>query len=259
MKKFFVLFTLCLIVGFAFSQSLRIGATPVPHAEILEYIQDDLQKNGIHLEIIVFNDYVLPNLALANGELDANFFQHVPYLNQFTTERGIQGLLALEPVHVEPMGFYSKKDLEELERGDTVVIPNDPTNEGRALLLLQANGLITLNESADLKATIREIAENPKKLNFKEVEAGFIPRVYQTDKTVKAAVINTNYAISAGLNPLEDAVFIEGEESPYSNIVVIKEEDRNKEWVEILQSSLRSEKVKKFIQKNYNGAVVPTF
>jgi D-methionine transport system substrate-binding protein len=157
------------------------------------------------------------------------------------------------------MGFYSKKDLEELERGDTVVIPNDPTNEGRALLLLQANGLITLNESADLKATIREIAENPKKLNFKEVEAGFIPRVYQTDKTVKAAVINTNYAISAGLNPLEDAVFIEGEESPYSNIVVIKEEDRNKEWVEILQSSLRSEKVKKFIQENYNGAVVPTF
>ncbi len=257
-----VLITVILIVlttGLVFSQKIRIGATPVPHAEMLEEVKGYLNENGIELDIIVFNDYVLPNLALASGELDANFFQHIPYLDVFTAERGIQNLKALKPIHVEPMGFYAKKALTDLKDGDTVVLPNDPTNEGRALLLLQENGLIKLKDSSNLKATVRDIAENPKKLKFKEIEAGFIPRVYKTDTSVQAAVINTNYAISAGLNPIRDAVFFEGENSPYANMVVINTDDEDREWVTILQATLRSQTMKQFIEEMYNGAVVAAF
>jgi D-methionine transport system substrate-binding protein len=260
MKRVLILTGLIvLLIGFGFSQKIRIGATPVPHAEMLEEIKGYLKENDIELDIVVFNDYVLPNLALANGELDANFFQHLPYLNVFTSERGIKGLTALKPIHVEPMGFYSKKSLDTLKKGDIVVLPNDPTNEGRSLLLLQTNGLITLKDSSDLKATVRDIEKNPKELKFKEVEAGFIPRVYKTDNSVQAAVINTNYAISAGLNPIKDAIFFEGEQSPYANMVVINEKDKDEEWVSILQSALRSLTMKKFIEEKYNGAVVSTF
>ncbi len=248
-----------LLAGLAFSQRIRIGATPVPHAQMLEAIKGLLKEKDIELDIIVFNDYVLPNLALANGELDANFFQHAPYLDVFISERGINNLKALNPVHVEPMGFYSRKTLTELQQGDTVVLPNDPTNEGRALLLLQENGLIRLRNASDLKATVRDIVENPKGLRFKEVEAGFIPRVYSTDNSVQAAVINTNYAISAGLNPIKDAIFYEGENSPYANMVVIDRKNQDKEWVTLLQAALRSLAMKQFIEEKYNGAVVAVF
>ena len=258
-KNITVVLLVVLIAGFALSEKIRIGATPVPHAEILEFIKLELEKEGFELEVVVFNDYVLPNMALANGELDANYFQHVPYLEVFTTERGIEGLVPQPPIHVEPMGFYAKKGLNKLEKNDKVVVPNDPTNEGRALLLLHNNGIIKLKDPENLEATVIDIAENPKSLKFSEVEAGFIPRVYNTDDSVDAAVINTNYAISAGLNPIEDAKFYEGEDSAYANIVVVREEDTNSEWLDVLQSALRSEAVKEFILNKYEGAVVPTF
>ena len=258
-KNITVILLVVLIAGFALSEKIRIGATPVPHAEILEFIKPELEKNGFELEVVVFNDYVLPNMALANGELDANYFQHVPYLEVFTSERGIEGLVPQPPIHVEPMGFYTKKALDELEKNDKVVVPNDPTNEGRALLLLHNNGIIKLKDPENLKSTVIDIAENPKGLKFNEVEAGFIPRVYNTDDSVEAAVINTNYAISAGLNPIEDAKFYEGEDSAYANIVVVRQEDTKSEWLDVLQSALRSEAVKEFILNKYEGAVVPTF
>ncbi|MDK2951707.1 MAG: D-methionine transport system substrate-binding protein [Kosmotogales bacterium] len=258
-KVVFVLFLVCLVsLSFA-ATKIRIGATPVPHAEILDFIKDDFEELGYDLEIVVFNDYVLPNLSLSNGEIDANYFQHVPYLKDFTAKRGITNLVSAALIHVEPMGFYLKKDLNELKKGDKIVVPNDPTNEGRGLLLLHNNGIITLKEPDNLSATVADIVENPYGLNFVEVEAGFIPRAYVDDKNIVGAIINTNYAIPIGLNPLVDALFSEGGESPYANIITVREEDLNEKWLEDLLSVLTSDKVKNFILEKYEGAVVPVF
>lgn len=261
----FVFISFLAIEGFsAFGfggKSFKVGATPVPHAEILEFIKEDFkEKTGVDLEIVVFTDYVQPNLALEDGSIDANYFQHEPYLETFCKERNINDLVSVAKIHVEPMGFYLKKDLKDLKKGDLIILPNDVTNEGRGLLLLQENGVIKLKDRKDpLVATVKDIVENPYGLTFKELEAPYLPRTYKTDKNVVGAVINTNYAIEAGLNPLKDAVFFEGAESPYANIIAVKKDRVDDDLVKALVEILTTEKVKNFILEKYNGAVVPVF
>ncbi len=239
------------------ADKLSIAATPVPHAEILEHIKPALKEAGVDLDIKVFTDYVQPNQQVADGQIDANFFQHKPYLDSFNKERGTD-LVSVGLVHVEPFGAYSKKidNIENLKEGARVAIPNDPSNGARALLLLEKNGLIKLKDPENLLATSRDVSENPKQLKFTELEAATLARVLDD---VDLALINTNYAIEAGLNPLEDALIIEGSESPYANLVAVKAGNEKDERVEKLLKALQSEDVKKFIADKYKGAVVPAF
>ena len=243
--------------GAAKKVTLKIGATPVPHSEILAEIKPDLKEQGINLEIVEFNDYVQPNIALNDKELDANFFQHEPYLNDFVKEHKDVKLKNAGGVHIEPMGIYSKKikDLKELADGATVSIPNDPTNGGRSLLLLQKAGLLKLKDGVNETATVQDIAENPKNLVIQEVEAAQLPR---TLEDVDISIINTNFAMNADLNPMKDALFIEDKTSPYVNIIAVRE-DENRDEIKTLVKSLQSDKVKKFIEDKYKGAIVPAF
>ncbi|TRW26990.1 MetQ/NlpA family lipoprotein [Criibacterium bergeronii] len=236
---------------------LKIGASPQPHAAILENIKQDLADKGIELEIQQFSDYVVPNTAVEDGDLDANFFQHVPYMDEFNKQQGTH-LVSVGSVHLEPMGLYSKKikDLKELKEGATISIPNDPTNGGRALLLLEKNGIIKLKDGAGLAATDKDIVENPMNLKITLLDAAQLPR---TLEDVDASVINTNFALEADLNPLNDALVIEGKDSPYANIVAVKEGNEKDERVVALMEALNSEKTKKFIEDEYNGAIVPAF
>ncbi len=238
--------------------TLKIGATPVPHSEILEQIKPDLKEKGITLEVMEFNDYVQPNIALNDKELDANFFQHEPYLNDFVKEHKEMKLTNAAGIHIEPMGIYSKKikDLKELADGAAIAIPNDPTNGGRALLLLAKANLIKLKDGANETATVQDIAENTKNLQIREIEAAQLPR---TLDDVDVAVINTNFAMNADLNPMKDALFIEDGTSPYVNIVAVRTGDENRPEIKELIGALKSEKVKKFIEDKYKGAVVPAF
>ena len=238
--------------------TLKIGATPVPHSEILEEIKPDLKEKGITLEIVEFNDYVQPNIALNDKELDANFFQHEPYLNDFIKEHKDVKLKNAGGVHIEPMGIYSKKikDLKELADGATVSIPNDPTNGGRALLLLQKAGLLKLKDGVNEMATVQDIAENPKNLKIQEVEAAQLPR---TLEDVDISIINTNFAMNADLNPMKDALFIEDKTSPYVNIIAVRDGDENREEIKTLLNTIKTDKVKKFIEDKYKGAIVPVF
>ncbi|SUA56334.1 MetQ/NlpA family ABC transporter substrate-binding protein [Oligella urethralis] len=239
------------------ADKLSIAATPVPHAEILEHIKPALKEAGVDLDIKVFTDYVQPNQQVADGQIDANFFQHKPYLDSFNKERGTD-LVSVGLVHVEPFGAYSKKidNIENLKEGARVAIPNDPSNGARGLLLLEKNGLIKLKDPENLLATSRDVSENPKQLKFTELEAATLARVLDD---VDLALINTNYAIEAGLNPLEDALIIEGSESPYANLVAVKAGNEKDGRVEKLLKALQSEDVKKFIADKYKGAVVPAF
>ncbi|MBS6063125.1 MetQ/NlpA family ABC transporter substrate-binding protein [Criibacterium bergeronii] len=236
---------------------LKIGASPQPHAAILENIKQDLADKGIELEIQQFSDYVVPNTAVEDGDLDANFFQHVPYMDEFNKQQGTH-LVSVGSVHLEPMGLYSKKikDLKELKEGATISIPNDPTNGGRALLLLEKNGIIKLKDGAGLAATDKDIVENPMNLKITLLDAAQLPR---TLEDVDASVINTNFALEADLNPLNDALVIEGKDSPYANIVAVKEGNEKDERVVALMEALNSEKTKKFIEDEYKGAIVPAF
>ena len=236
---------------------LTVGATPVPHAEILNEIKPLLAKDGIDLKIIEFTDYVKPNLALNDKELDANFFQHGPYMETFNKEHGTQ-LKAICKVHIEPMGIYSHKvaKLDELANGAKVAIPNDPTNGGRALLILQKAGLISLKDNGSITSTVQDIVKNDKNLQFVELEAAQIPRSIDD---VDIAVINTNFAMEAGLNPLKDAIFLEDKDSPYANILAIHEGDENRPEIQALVKALQSPEVKKFIEYKYQGAILPSF
>lgn len=238
--------------------TLKIGATPAPHSEILEQIRPDLKEKGINLEIVEFNDYVQPNIALNDKELDANFFQHEPYLNDFIKEHKDLKLKNAGGVHVEPMGIYSKKikDLKELADGATVSIPNDPTNGGRALLLLQKANLLKLKDGTGAEATLQDIADNPKNLKIQEVEAAQLPR---TLEDVDISIINTNFALNADLNPMKDALFIEDKDSPYVNIIAVRDGDENRDDIKTLLATIKSDKVKKFIEDKYKGAIVPAF
>lgn len=238
-------------------QTLKIGATPEPHAAILENAKPLLEKEGINLEIEVFNDYVIPNTSLEEGDLDANFFQHQPYLDEFNAQKGTN-LVSAGTVHIEPMAIYSKKikSLDELAEGSTISIPNDPTNGGRALLLLEKQGLIELKEGAGLTSTDKDIEKNPKNLKFELLDAAQLPR---TLDDVDASVINTNYALEAELNPTKDAIVVEDKDSPYANIVAVKEKDKEDPRIQTLMKVLNSEETKKFIEETYKGAVVPAF
>jgi D-methionine transport system substrate-binding protein len=239
------------------TEALKVGATPVPHAELLKLVQPDLAAKGIKLEIVEFTDYVTPNIALAERQLDANFFQHVPYLESFASERKLE-LESAGTVHVEPLGLYSKKyaRVEDLPKGATIALPNDPTNEGRALILLASKGLIKLQAEAGLKAGPAQIAENPKGFKFKELEAAQLPR---TLVDVDASIINGNYALESGLNPVKDALILEGADSPYANIVAVRKGEAKDPRILALLSALQSQKVKDYILATYKGGVVPAF
>ncbi|AEF16768.1 MULTISPECIES: MetQ/NlpA family ABC transporter substrate-binding protein [Thermoanaerobacterium] len=234
-----------------------VGATPNPHAEILNVVKPILAKEGVDLEIKEFTDYVTPNTALVDKQIDANFFQHVPYLEDFEKKNNVK-LVPLVKVHVEPMGAYSKKikSKDELKDGATVAVPNDATNEGRALLLLQKEGLIKLKDPNGLTQTPRDIVDNPKHLKIVELEAPQLPRTLQD---VDLAIINTNFALEANLNPLKDAIFMEDKNSPYANVLVVRQDNQNDPAIQKLAKALNSDEVKKFIEDKYKGAIVPAF
>lgn len=224
---------------------LTVGATPVPHAAILNLIADDLALEGITLKVVEFTDYVTPNEAVETGQIDANFFQHVPYQDTFNKEKGYH-LVSVAGIHVEPLAVYSKKftKLADLPSGATIALPNDPTNEGRALLLLQAAGLITVKSEAGLTATSLDLASNPKNLNFKPVEAALLARILPD---VDAAVINGNYAIPAGLAAARDGLYVEGKDSPYVNIITVKAGNETDVRIQALVKAVKSQKDRKSV------------
>ncbi|WP_416421536.1 MetQ/NlpA family ABC transporter substrate-binding protein [Pseudomonas sp. App30] len=239
------------------NEKLVVAATPVPHAEILELVKPVLAKEGVDLEIKVFTDYVQPNVQVDQKRLDANYFQTLPYLKNFNDGKGTH-LVTVVGVHVEPFGGYSKKikSLSELKDGATVAIPNEGSNSGRALILLQKAGLITLKDPKNALATPKDIAENPKHLKFKELESAMLPRALDQ---VDLDMINTNYALDAGLNPAKDALVIEGADSPYVNYLVARPDNKDSDAIKKLAAALTSPEVKEFIAKKYNGAVLPAF
>ncbi len=259
MKKIIALSTALLIAASLFAQTtLKVGATPEPHADILNLIKDDLAAEGIDLKVIEFTDYVTPNEAVESGEIDANYFQHIPYLESFNTERGYH-LVNAAGIHVEPFALYSKKvkSVKDIKKKSRIAIPNDPTNEARALLLLQEAGLIKLAPDAGITATVQDITDNPLKLKFSEIEAASLPRVLSD---VTAAVINGNYAIPAGLSAAKDGLFVEGSSSPYVNVIAVKAGNENTPAIKALIKAVQSEKVRNYIKERYpNGDVVAVF
>lgn len=238
--------------------TLKVGASPVPHAEILEKVKPLLEKDKIELKVVEFSDYIQPNLALNDKELDANFFQHEPYLDNFVAEHKELKLKNAGGVHVEPMGVYSKKlkKLDELASGAEIAIPNDPTNGGRALLLLEKAKLIKLKDGVGIRATVADVTENQKGIKFREIEAAQLPR---TLDDVAAAVINTNFAMQASLVPTKDALFMEDKTSPYVNIVAVRQGDESRPEIKALMKVLNSPEVKKFIEEKYKGEIVAAF
>ncbi len=238
---------------------ITVGASSTPHAEILEEAQPLLEEQGITLHIEEYQDYILPNDDLDNGTLDANYFQHIPYLNQTVEDTGYE-IESIGAIHVEPMGVYSKgiASVDDIEDGTEVILSNSVSDHGRVLALFEQEGLITLDESVEKSAaTIDNIVDNPKNLVFSpDYEPAFLPELYESEDDT-LAVINTNYAIGAGLNPLEDALFIEGEESEYVNVIAVRSEDADNEGLKKLIDVLHSEEIQNFITENYEGAVVP--
>ena len=256
MKKLFA--AVAAVAAFsAQAGDLSVAATPVPHAEILEFVKPALAKEGVNLKVKVFTDYVQPNVQVAQKRLDANFFQHQPYLDEFNKAKGTN-LVSVAAVHLEPLGAYSSKykKLDEIKDASTVVIPNDATNGGRALLLLDKAGLIKLKDSTNILSTVKDITSNPKNLKFRELEAATIPRVLTQ---VDLALINTNYALEAKLNPEKDALVIEGSDSPYVNILVARPDDKESADMQKLVAALHTPEVKAFILEKYKGAIVPAF
>ena len=253
--KFKLFASVCVAAGLAFglagcgddnapksgdAKTLTVGASPVPHADILNLIAPQLQKEGITLKVIEFSDYIQPNLSLNDKELDANFFQHKPYLDSFSKDRGLK-LTSLVAVHIEPMG---------------VMYIHVKPEDGRALKVLETAGLIKVRPEAGVTATINDVVDNPKKIKFREIEAAQLPRALDD---VALAVINSNYALGAGLNPVKDALAIESKDSPYANIVAIRTGDDSRAEIQKLKAALTSAEVKKFIETEYKGAVVPAF
>ena len=240
--------------------TIKVAASATPHAEILEEAKPILEKEGWDLEVTVFDDYVQPNLVVESGDFDANYFQHIPYLDNFNEEQGTH-LVNAGGIHYEPFGIYpgTKKTLDDLEDGDTIAVPNDTTNEARALQLLAAQGLITLKDGVGLNATKVDITKNPKNFEIVEMEAALLPTVLDD---VAVAVINGNYALAAGLK-VKDAIAVEAADSEaaetFANVLVVKEGNEKNEGVLALAEVLKSETIKKFINEHYEGAVVPMF
>ena len=258
MKK--VLLVLCLLPILASAayaaQKIVVGVTPFPHKDIMMVAKSLLEKEGYTLEIKEFSDYVQPNMALAEKHLDANFFQHIPYLDNMNKEKKLD-LAWIAKVHIEPLGLYSKKitKLDELKKGDIIAVPNDPTNGARALRLLEAHGLIKLKPGE--LVTARDVVENPKGLKIMELEAAQLPRTLQD---VTASVINTNFAVEAGLVPSKDAIVIEGKDSPYANILVVRGADKDSPMAKALIKAVNSPEVKAYITKELEPkGIVPAF
>jgi D-methionine transport system substrate-binding protein len=258
MKKLIIAASLAaLFAGSALAETIKIGVTPAEHAQIMEQVKKVAAAKGLDIEILEFSDYVVPNQALADGELQANSFQHQPYLDNQVADRKFD-LVSVGTTITTPMGVYSKKvkSLDELKDGATVGIPNDPTNGGRAILVLASKGLIKVNPDAGLKVTPADITENPKNIQIVELDAAQLPR--SLDDT-DASVINTNYATAGGLNPKKDAIAIESEKSPYANVIAVRSQDKDKPWVKTLVESYQSPEVKNFIIEKYNGTVIPSW
>lgn len=241
--------------------TLRVGATPAPHEEILEQVVDNLAEQGITLEIVPYTDYNTPNTAVEEGEDDANYFQHITYMENFNAEHGTH-LVSAGAIHYEPMGIYAGKStsLDEIPDGAVIAVPNDATNEGRALLLLQDLGIITLSEDAGLEATKNDIVENPHNIELQEMEAAMLP---QTIDEVDFSIINSNYALQAGLDPTTDALASEDANSEaaqaYANVIAVKEGNENNEAIKALVAALQSDEIREFIETTYQGSVVPMF
>ncbi len=236
---------------------IKIGVSPEPHSKLVSLVLEDLEADGVSVEIIEFTDYVQPNLALASGDLDANFFQHGPYFEDFIEKEDLD-LVSLGNIHVEPMALYSNEfdSIDNLKDGAEIGIPNDTVNGGRALLLLESNGLITLKDGAGLEATENDIVDNPKNFKITALEAAALPSTLQD---LDAAIINGNYAIDADLNPLKDGLIIEGGDSPYANLVAVRNgEEKEEKFVKLLKA-LQSDKVKNYIEDTYEGGVAPAF
>ena len=266
MKKLIAI-VLCIALALAFtgcgkkSETLKVGASVTPHAQILSIAKDILAEEGIELEIVEFSDYVIPNTSLESGDLDANYFQHKPYMDDFNAGHGTH-LVSVAAIHYEPFGIYAGKtaSIADLADGATISVPNDGSNEARALKLLEAQGLITLKADAGFTATVQDIAENPKNLNIVEMEAAQLTISLQD---VDLAVINGNYALQAGLNAATDALVTEDPNSDaaqtYANIVAVREGDESREDIQALIKALQSDAVRDFITKTYGANVIPVF
>ncbi|WP_081158835.1 MetQ/NlpA family ABC transporter substrate-binding protein [Ensifer aridi] len=246
-----------LAAGTALAETIKVGVTPGEHAQIMEKVKEVAAPKGLDIEILEFSDYVVPNQALADGELNANSFQHRPYLDNQIADRGYE-IVSVGLTITTPMGVYSNKvkSLDELTDGATIAIPNDPTNGGRAILVLASKGLIKVNPDAGLKATPADVTENPKNIQFAELDAAQLPRSLAD---VDAAVINTNYALEADLHPKEDAIAIESEKSPYANVIAVRAADKDAPWVKTLVESYHDETVKAFINETFKGALIPSW
>ncbi|ASN04837.1 MetQ/NlpA family ABC transporter substrate-binding protein [Virgibacillus necropolis] len=238
---------------------ITVGASSVPHAQILEEAKPILKEKGITLNIEEYQDYVLPNQDLASGDLDANYFQHIPYLNQQKEELGYN-FTHLGGIHIEPIGIYSKtiESVDDISKGTEVIMSRSVADHGRILSLLEKEGLIKLAEDVDkVEATVDDIVENPKNLQFSsDIDAALLPDMYQTEENALVA-INTNYAIGAELNPMEDALILEGEESPYVNVVAVQKENKDNEALNTLVDVLHSDEIQNFILEEFDGAIVP--
>lgn len=256
-KLALTLSALALSAAMASAEEIKVGVSVGEHAEIMEQVAKVAKDKGLDIDIIEFTDYVVPNQALNDGDLQANSFQHQPYLDNQIKDRGFD-LVAIGKTITTPMGVYSDKlkSLDELPEGGKVALPNDPTNGGRALLLLQDKGVIKLADGIGLTPTPLDVIENAKNLKFLELDAAQLPRALQD---ADAAVINTNYALEAGLNPEKDAIAIEAAESPYANIIVVRTADKDAPWAKTLVESYHSDAVKKYIQDKYTGAVIPAW
>lgn len=239
------------------AKTLTIGVSPVPGGDIMNFLKPRFTEKGVELKVVEFSDYIQPNMALADKSLDANFFQHKPYLDDFMKQHNLR-LESLVPVFIAPIAVYSKtlKDPKAIPDGASVSIPNDPTNGGRALLLLQHLGLIKLNDPNNLFVTPADIVENPKNLKIIEVEAAQLPRSLDD---VAMGVINCNFALGAGLNPVKDSIAIEAKDSPYANVVAIRAGEASRPEIQTLKELMNSPELRKFIEEKYQGSLLPTF
>jgi D-methionine transport system substrate-binding protein len=259
MKKLIVAATLAALfsTGAAFAETKKVGVTPGPHAQLVEKVKEVAAKKGLELDIVEFSDYVVPNQALSDGDIDINSFQHLPYLENQVKERGLDLVSVAQSVNF-PMAGYSKKikALSELKDGASVSIPNDPSNGARALLLLADQKLITLKDGIGVKASVADITENPKNLNILELDAAQLPRSLDD---VDLAAITTNYALAAGLNPKSDGIFQESTKALYVGIIAVRAKDKDADWVKTFVESYHSAEVKAFIEEKFKGAITPTW
>ncbi len=267
MKKILLTLSLTAVIGSVFAnQTITVGASPVPHAEMLKYVKPALAKEGYDLKIVEFSDYITPNLALTQKQLDANFFQHKPYLDQYNKDHKTN-LVPLVAVHLEPMGVYADKQSEakfmqskkaaDISSGAKIGVPNDPTNEGRALNILQTNGVIKIKAGVAYP-TKSDIIANPYKVQIVELDPAMLPRALASHQ-LNLAVINSNFALSAGMSPLKNAVVLESKNSPFANIIVIRPEEAKEPAMKALAKAMTSPEMKKFIETKYNGAIIPVF